>query len=317
MKITVLDAGTLGADLSLAPLKEIGECSVYETTSPEDVVERIADCDVVVINKIKLNESNLSSAKNLKLICVAATGYDNIDISYCRGKGIAVCNVEGYSSHSVSQVTVSMVLSLVNHLNEYNKFVRSGEYSESGVANRLVPVYHELNGMTWGSVGFGNIGKEVGAVAKALGCKLIVCKRTPVDGYECVDIDTLCRESDIITIHTPLNDSTRNLINKERLSLMKKDVVIVNAARGAVTDESAIADALISGSIGAFGTDVYSVEPFEKNHPLYNIKDLPNVILTPHMAWGAYESRKRCLDEIVSNIKDFYIGGTKGRVDLR
>lgn len=317
MKITVLDAGTLGADLSLEPLKETGECTIYETTSPEDVAERIADCNVVVLNKIKLNESNLSSAKNLKLICVAATGYDNIDVEYCREKGIAVCNVEGYSSHSVSQVTVATVLSLVNHLNEYTQFVRSGEYSESGVANRLTPVYHELNGMTWGIVGFGNIGKEVGNVAKALGCKLLVCKRTPIDGYECVDIDTLCRETDIITIHTPLNEGTRNLINKERLSMMKKDVVIVNAARGAVTDEAAIAEAVRSGSIGAFGTDVYSVEPLDKNHPLYNIKDLPNVILTPHMAWGAYESRKRCLDEIVSNIKDFYSGGTKGRVDLR
>lgn len=317
MKITVLDAGTLGADLSLEPLKEIGECTVYNTTSPEEVADRIFDCDVVVINKIKLNESNLPYAKNLKLICVAATGYDNIDVAYCKENGIAVCNVEGYSSHSVSQVTVAMVLSLVNHLNEYTQFVRNGEYSDSGVANRLTPVYHELNGMTWGIVGFGNIGKDVGNVAKALGCKLLVCKRTPVDGYECADIDTICRESDIITIHTPLNDGTRNLINKERLALMKNDVVIVNAARGAVTDESAIADALLSGSIGAFGTDVYSVEPLEKNHPLYSIKDLPNVMLTPHMAWGAYESRKRCLDEIVSNINDFCNGGIKGRVDLR
>lgn len=317
MRISVLDAETLGADLSLRPLEELGECSIHGSTRPVEVEERIADCDVAVLNKIRLNESNLKNASNLKLICVAATGYDNIDISYCRDHGIAVCNVEGYSSHSVAQLTLAMVLSLSTHLDEYNGFVKSGAYSESGVANKLTPVYHELYGKTWGIVGFGNIGMEVGNVAKALGCKLLVCKRQPVDGFDCVDIDTLCRESDIITIHTPLNDSTRNLINKERIVLMKKDVILVNAARGAVTDERAVADAVKNGLIGAFGTDVYSQEPFDKSHPFYIIKDFPNVCLTPHMAWGAYESRRRCLNEIVSNIKEFFSGGTKGRVDLK
>ncbi len=316
MKIAVLDADTLGADLSLAPLEQIGECRVYGSTAPEAVAERIADCDVVIINKIKLNESNLCNAEKLRLICVAATGYDNIDISYCRNAGIAVCNVEGYSSHSVAQVTVSMVLSLANRLNEYNTFVKDGSYSESGTANKLTPVYHELYGKTWGILGFGNIGKEVGNIARALGCRLIVCKRKPLEGYRCVDIDTLCAEADIITIHTPLNDCTRNLINESRLSMMKKDVILVNAARGAVTDEAAVADAVEKGRIGAFGTDVYSVEPFDKEHPFYRIRNLPNVLLTPHMAWGAYEARNRCINEIILNIKDFFGGGTKGRIDL-
>lgn len=317
MKIVVLDAGTLGEDLSLKPLEEAGECFIYASTPPDEVAERLSDCDVAVLNKIKLNESNLANAKNLKLICVAATGYDNIDVAYCKEHGIAVCNVEGYSSHSVAQLTIAMVLSLSTHIEEYNEFVKSGAYSESGVANRLTPVYHELYGKTWGIVGFGNIGMEVGNVAKVLGCNLLVCKRHPVDGYDCVDIDTLCRESDIITIHTPLNDGTQHLINRERLSLMKEDVILVNAARGAVTDEAAVAEAVKNGLIGGFGTDVYSQEPFLEEHPFYEIKDFSNVFLTPHMAWGAYESRKRCLDEIVSNIKDFYIGGTKGRVDLK
>lgn len=317
MKIAVLDAATLGEDLSLKPLEEIGECVIYDSTLPDEVVDHIDDSDVVILNKIKLNETNLSCAKNLKLICVAATGYDNIDVSYCKNHNIAVCNVEGYSSHSVAQVTTAMVLSLSTHLNEYNEFVRCGGYSESGVANKLTPVYHELYGKTWGIVGFGNIGMEVGKIAEALGCRLLVCKRQPIDGYNCVDIDTLCRESDIITIHTPLNDGTKHLINNERISLMKKDVILVNSARGAVTDEDAVSDAIKNGRIGAFGTDVYSVEPFGREHPFYEIREFPNVILTPHMAWGAYESRKRCLSEIVDNIKTFCSGGTKGRVDLK
>lgn len=316
IKIVVLDAATLGEDLSLKPLEELGECSVYSSTSPDEVEARLSDCDIVVLNKIKLNKSNLSAAKNLKLICVAATGYDNIDVEYCRERKIAVCNVEGYSSHSVTQLTAGMVLSLATHLDEYNDFVKSGAYSESGVANRLTPVYHELYGKTWGIIGFGNIGKEVGMVAKALGCELLVCKRKPEEGYDCVDIDTLCQKSDIITIHTPLNEGTRHLINKERIDLMKRDVILVNAARGAVCDETAVAYAVKMGLIGAFGADVYSKEPFEKSHPFYEIKDFKNVILTPHMAWGAYEARVRCLNEIVLNIKDFYSGGFKGRVDL-
>lgn len=314
MKITVLDAETLGEDLSLEPLKKLGECDIYQSTNPEDVAGRIEICDVAVLNKIKLNETNLKYAKNLKLICVAATGYDNIDIDYCKEKGIAVCNVVGYSSHSCAQLTASMVLSLATHLDEYGAFVKSGEYSSGTVANKLSPAYHELFGKTWGIVGFGNIGQEVGRIAKALGCRLLVNKRTHIDGYECVDLDTLCEQSDIITIHTPLTNETRELINEKRLSLMKKDVILVNVARGAVVDEKAVTNAIKETRIGAFGCDVYSKEPFSATHPFYEIKDMKNVILTPHMAWGAYESRVRCLDEIVLNIKDFFSGGNKGRV---
>lgn len=316
MKITVLDAATLGDDISLDCLKEFGKCDIYNSTDASLVAERISESEVVILNKVKLNETNLSDAKNLRLICECATGYDNIDVEYCRGRGIAVCNVEGYSSHSVAQTTVGMVLSLWSHLLEYNKFVTSGEYTKSSVANRLTPVYHEIWGRTWGIVGYGNIGKEVGEVAKALGCRVIVCKRTPLEDIECVDIDTLCRESDIITVHTPLNEGTRHLINEDRLNMMQSHAVLVNTARGLVTDETAVAKAVSEGKIGAFGTDVYSFEPLSEESPLYNIKDLPNVMLTPHMAWGAQESRKRCINEVCENIKDFENGGRKGRVDI-
>ncbi len=316
MKITVLDAATLGDDISLDCLRELGECNIYNSTDASLVKERIAETEVVILNKVKLNETNLCDAKDLRLICVCATGYDNIDVEYCRKRGIAVCNVEGYSSHSVAQTTVGMVLSLWSHLAEYNNFVTSGEYSKSGVANRLTPVYHEIWGRTWGIVGYGNIGKEVGEIAKALGCRVIVCKRTPLKDVECVDIDTLLRESDIITVHTPLNEGTRHLINEDRLNKMKSHAVLVNTARGLVTDETAVARAVSEGKIGAFGTDVYSLEPLSEESPLYAVKDLNNVMLTPHMAWGAQESRERCISEVCENIRDFACGGRKGRVDI-
>jgi len=234
MKITVLDSATLGDDLDLSPLSEVGETEVYKNTAPDEVSVRIAESDVVVINKIKLNESNLSSARNLKLICIAATGYDNIDVAYCKKAGIAVCNVVGYSTHSVSQITVATVLSLACHLPEHSETVKSGRYTASGVANSLTPVYHELAGKTWGIIGYGNIGRQVGKVAEAFGCRVIASRRSGG-----ASVEEVCRESDIITIHTPLNDSTRGLISREMIALMKKDVIVVNAARGLVTDERA------------------------------------------------------------------------------
>ena len=316
MKIAILDAKTIGDDIPTKPIEELGECTVYQSTSPSEVSQRLADCDVAVLNKVKLNETNLKDAKNLKLICLLATGYDNVDLDYCRKRRIAVCNVEGYSSHSVSQITVSMVLYLASHLKEYADYVKSGSYTVSGVANRLSPVYSELNGKTWGIAGFGNIGMQVGKVAEALGCKVIVYKKTPIDGYTCTDIDTLCKKSDIISLHLPLCEETYHIINEDRIAKMKKNVILVNMARGNVTDEDAVARGVINADIGAFGCDVFSVEPFGTDHPFNQIKDLPNVILTPHMAWGAYESRLRCVDEVRQNIASFFQGEIRNRVDL-
>ncbi|MBR5236539.1 MAG: hydroxyacid dehydrogenase [Clostridia bacterium] len=314
MKIAILDAKTLGADLSLEPVQTLGKCMVYDGTEPWQVAERIQDAEIVLINKVKLHGGVLKDATSLKLICLAATGYDNVDLEYCREHNIAVCNVVGYSSHSVSQVTAAMVLALSVHLKPYDAYVSSGSYTQSGVANKLTPIYHELYGKTWGIIGYGSIGKEVGAVANALGCRVLVHKRTPSDECNCVTLEELCRESDVISIHTPLSDDTRGMIGKEQIELMKENVILVNTARGAVTDEEAVCEAVLNGRIGAFGTDVYSVEPFPAEHPFCKIKDLPNVYLTPHMAWGAYESRCRCLAEISENIRAFYAGKTRNRV---
>lgn len=316
MNITVLDAATLGEDISLEELGTVGQLTVYNNTKAEEVADRIKNSNVLITNKLKLNRSNLAYAKNLKLICVTATGYDNIDVEYCRENGIAVCNVVGYSTDSVAQITVTTALYLWSKLGEFNGFVRSGEYSESGVANRLTPVYRELRGKVWGIVGGGNIGMQVLKSAEAFGCRTMVFKRKAVDGINCVELDTLCREADIISVHLPLSDETRNIIDKTRIGMMKSDAVFVNVARGAVTNEKALCDAVKKGEIGGLGIDVYSVEPFGKDHPFYEIMDLPNVCLTPHMAWGAYEARCRCVDEVLQNIKAFMNNEIRNRVDL-
>lgn len=316
MKIVFLDALTLGEDIDLSNFSSLGEVLIYPSSTNEEIIERTRDCDVAITNKLKLNESNLSNAKNLKLICVTATGFDNIDVGYAKSRGIGVCNVVGYSTNNVAQITVGMVLDLINKTNIYQVSVNSGAYTERGVANILAPTYHEIAGKTWGIIGFGNIGKKIAMIAKALDCEVLVNKRTPVSDYECVDIDTLCEKCDIITIHTPLNDSTRGIINSEKIAKMKDGVILINVARGAVTDENAIAQAIKNGKIGGFGCDVYSVEPFGVSHPYYEIKGNKNVILTPHMAWGSYEARVRLCDEVKKNIIAYFEGIKRNRVDI-
>lgn len=316
MIIKILDKATMGEDISSEPLRRFGRVVEYSNTDSSELLERVSDADVLVVNKIKIGKEILCAASNLKLICVFATGFDNIDVQAARVRGVAVCNVPAYSTDSVLLFTMAKVFALASHLREYSSFVKSGEYSSSGAANRLTPVYHELTGKTWGIVGYGNIGRAVAKVAEALGARVIVNRRTRTEGEQFVDIDTLCRESDIITVHCPLNDESRNMINKDRIALMKKSVILVNEARGAVLDEAEVAKAVLDGKIGAFGCDVYSVEPFPPTHPYGAIMKLPNVILTPHCAWGAYEARERCMNVIAENIGSFIDGKSKNRVDI-
>lgn len=314
MKIVLLDTATLGKDVDLSPITSLGEAVEYENTSPEQIAERLASADVAVLNKLKLNATNLSGAKDLKLICVAATGYDNIDTDYCREHGIALCNVPGYSTDSVAQITLAMALSLASHLTEYNSFVHSGDYTASGVANKLIPIYHELSSMTWGIVGSGAIGSKVAHVAEAMGCRVLVCRRKRDNRYEQADIDELCRRSDIISLHVPLTDETRGMISRERIASMKQGAILINVARGAVTDEAALADAIESGHLGGLGVDVYSKEPFGTDHPFSRILGRENVCLTPHMAWGSSESRARCVETMAENISHFFAGEAQNRI---
>ncbi len=314
MKTVILDAATLGGDTNLSPIQVIGETCIYKSTDVKDVASRIEDADIVLVNKIKLNKSNLENAKNLKLICVFATGYDNIDTDYCKTNNIAVCNVPGYSTDSVAQLTVSMALSLATHLFEYNNFVKTGGYTASGVANSLTPVWHEICGLEWGIVGAGAIGSRVADIANAFGCNVKVFRQKPDAKYQNVDIDTLCESCDVISIHLPLTDQTRGIINKQRIEKMKKTAIVINVARGAIADENALADAVVNKKIAGLGVDVYSKEPFSNTHPFWHIKDFENVLLTPHMAWGSYEARNRCAYIVAQNIKAFLNGETKNRI---
>ena len=315
LNICVLDAATLGEDLDLSVLSRVGQVKVYATTAPEEVAERLVDCDIVLINKIRLGAQNLKWATRLKLICVAATGYDNIDVEYCRTHGIGVSNVVGYSTNNVAQLTVAMALSLITHLPAYNRITADGSYTRGGVANCLTPAYHEIAGKTWGVLGYGNIGGAVGRIASAMGCRVLAYKRTPVEGVACVDLETICRESDILSIHLPLSDATRGILDAEHIAMLKSGAIVINVARGAVTDEAALAEALVSGQLGGLGVDVYSTEPFPESHPFYALREQENVCLTPHMAWGSIEARQRCVGEIVLNMEAFLRGERRNRLD--
>ena len=314
MNITVLDAATLGEDVTFEKWEALGNLTVYKYTSASEVVPRLKDSDIAIINKVKMTDEVIKSLPKLKLICVTATGYDNISLSACKERGVALCNVKGYSTHSVAQVTMSLVLSLMTHLDEYCDSVKNGEYQNSGIENRLTPVFHELYGKTFGIVGLGNIGRQVARIAEAFGCNVLCFKKTPDPNYCCVDLETLLKNADIVTLHLPLNDQTEKIIGKKELSLMKPNAILVNVSRGAVTDEKAVAEALKNHTIGGFATDVYSVEPMENISPLNEIKDFENVLLTPHMAWGAYESRIRCINEIAENIAAYIKNERRNRI---
>ncbi len=314
IRIVVLDAGTLGDDLSLAPLEALGSVTVYQASPPETVRERVSGADAVILNKVKIGEDQLPEDGTApRIICVAATGYDNIDLEACRRRGVAVANVKGYSTDSVAQVTVGLVLALICRLPVYCGATADGSYTCGGNANMLTPAYHEIAGMTWGIVGAGRIGSRVADVARAFGCRVLTCRRTP-DGVS-VPLDTLLSKSDIVTVHTPLTDETRGLVGREALAKMKPGAILVNMARGAVTDEQAVAEAVAAGKLGGFGCDVYSIEPFPASHPFYAIRDRENVLLTPHMSWGAYEARARCLAEMMANMQAFFAGERRNRVD--
>ena len=314
MKIVLLDTATWGEDIDLSPLLSVGDVTEYKSTAPHQVMDRIRQAEVVVLNKVNLKRFDLSEAPSLRLICVSSTGYDTVDTEVCRRLGIALYNVPGYCADSVAQLTLAMGLSLASHLTEYRDCVHSGDYTRVGIANRLSPVFHELSALTWGVVGGGSIGSRVAELAQAFGAHVLLCRRTPDSRYEQVSVDELCRRADIISLHVPLTDQTRGLIGRERIASMKRGAILINVARGAVTDEAAIADAILEGSLGGFGCDVYSTEPFGADHPFSRLLNCETVCLTPHMSWGSVEARARCIAAIAQNIRSFESGSAVNRI---
>lgn len=317
MKIVELDRETLGYDIDTSVLKTIGDFEEHEAADLETTREYIKDADVIIFNKTRMNEELLKDAPNVKMLAITATGFDNIDLEYCKSRGIAAANVKAYSTPAVAQHTFAMALFVLEKISYYDEYVKSGRYSsQSGFCN-FDEKYNELSGKTWGIIGMGNIGRSVARIAEAFGCKVIFYSasgNSTCTDYERVELETLLKESDVLSIHCPLSDRTRNLINRDTLKLMKRNAILINVARGPVVNDADLAEALNNGTIAGAGLDVLGVEPMEKDNPLGLIKDSRKLLITPHMAWASVESRQRCFDEVLLNIKAFIEGRERNRL---
>ena len=319
MKIVMLEKDSLGTDVDLDKLKKFGDFTAYGTSNEENTPERIKDAEIIIVNKVKLNEQTLKDAPHVKLICLTATGTDNVDKEYATSRGIVVTNVSGYSTDSVAQHTFALLMYILEKLNYYDDYVKTGKYTESGQFFHFGKPFVELSGMTWGIIGLGAIGKKVADIAKAFGCRVIYYSTSGENdnkNYERVSFDTLLSEADIVSIHAPLTEQTKSLMNAEAFQKMKKSAILINVGRGAIVDEQALADALDHGKIAAAGLDVLSKEPLEKTNPLVNIKDSSKLIITPHMAWASKEARARLVDGVARNMET-YLAGKPMNVDRK
>lgn len=316
INLVLLDALTLGDDLDLSILEKFGRLTIYPTTQPNEVSERIKDKEVVITNKVVLNENNLSLATNLKLICITATGTNNVDLKYAAKKNIAVTNVSGYSTNSVAQHTFAMLFYLLEHLAFYDNYARN-RYQESEIFTCLKRPYRELTGKTWGIIGLGNIGRRVASLAQAFGCNVIYYSTSGlnVDSfYPRVELAELLQKADIISIHAPLTEKTTNLIAAQEFKLMKKQALLLNLGRGGIVNEEDLARALEEELIAGAALDVLSHEPVLKGHPLLGIKNKERLLITPHIAWASVEARQKLLEEVVLNIEAFMFGQRRNRV---
>ena len=312
MIIVALERNSAGTDISMECFQDFGEVIYYgNTTTKEQVKERVKEAEIIIANKSPLNEETLQDAKDVKLICELATGYDNVDLDYCKNRGITVCNVRDYCTGMVAQHTMTLALALSQKLFHYDNYVKSGEYSaQDRFSNFDIPFY-ELEGKTWGIVGMGNIGKKVAQLATAFGCKVIfhsVTGKSTCTDYPQVDKDTLLAESDFLSLHCPLSELSRGFIDAQALKKMKKSAILINVARGPVVNNADLAAALTTGEILAAGLDVIEGEPLELTNPLSQLKDSNQLIITPHLAWASVEARTRCVEGVYKNIEAFLAG---------
>lgn len=319
MKLAVLERNSAGTDIDISALEKFGEVTYYPNTSAENTAERVKDLDIIIANKAPLNESTLKDAPNVKLICLFATGYDNVDLEYCKSRGIKVANVVNYSTSAVAQHTLLLALALSEKLAYYDDYVKSGAYSAQSFFSNFDRAFYELEGKTWGIVGMGNIGRRVAALAKAFGCNVIFYSasgKSTCTEYERVELDALLKRSDFVSLHCPLSDRTRNLINKDAFDKMKKTAILINVARGPVVNTQDLYQALEEEKIAAAGLDVLEKEPMEHSNPLSQIEDSTKLIITPHMSWASVESRTRLVEEVVKNIEAFLKGENRNIVNL-
>lgn len=311
MKIVFLETDTLGEDVDLTPFDSLGEVIKYPCSNSQQDAERSKDADVIVVNKVPMNMTTLSKAEHLKLICITGTGTNIVDFNYTNSHNIAVANVKGYSTQSVVQHTFALFFYVYEKMSYYDHFVKSGEYIRSDIFSHFIVKFHELSGKTWGIIGLGEIGRGVAEVAKLFGCNVIYYSTSGKNSstvYEQVDLDTLLSKSDVISIHAPLNDATRDLIGEKELHKMKKTAVLLNLGRGPIVNEQALAKALKEDIISAAGLDVLTVEPMLASNPLIDIQDSTKLIITPHIAWATIEARQRVTEEVYQNIISFQRG---------
>ncbi len=315
MKIAILDTCTVtNGDISFASIEALGACTYYDTVAPEKIPDAIGDSDAVIVNKAKITAEIMDKCKNLKFIGLFATGYNNIDTKAARERGIAVCNVPGYSRNSVAQLTFAFILRFATSIDKYSASTAKGDWACSQTFSYLSYPISELYGKTLGIFGFGDIGRAVADIALAFGMKVIACSRSekPYKTVEYVTKEELFSSSDYLTLHCPLTDETRGLVNEKTLALMKPTAVLINTSRGGVVEEEPLKEALNSGKLRGAGIDVLDIEPMRPGHPYLEAK---NICITPHVAWGAVEARTRLIEMIAENIKAFLNGERLNRVE--
>lgn len=309
MKIVFLDRKTIGQDMDLSMFQELGEVVEYDFTKASEVPQRVQDAEVLIINKVPINEQTVGTAKNLKLVCVTATGTNNLDKEFLEKQGIAWRNVAGYSTETVAQHTFAMLFYLLESLAYYDQYVKSGRYINDTVFSHFATSFHELHGMTWGIIGLGAIGRKVAEIATVFGCKVqyySTSGKNSNNQYKRVEFDELLSTSDIVSIHAPLNEQTEGLMNKEAFSKMKRSAILLNVGRGPIIVEEDLAEALQNETIKAAGLDVLCVEPMSENNPLFEIKDSTRLFISPHMAWASLEARTRLMQTIYEQVKEFF-----------
>lgn len=317
MKIVCLEANCLGDDVDLTCLEEFGDVTVYGTSTVLATPERVKDAEVIIVNKVPMNATTLSEAKNLKVICVTATGTNIIDTEYTNARGITVMNVKGYSTDAVVQHTFALLFYVYEKLSYYDHFVKSGAYVKNDIFSHFDKKFFELKGKTWGIIGLGEIGRGVAKIAQAFGCNIIYYSTSGKNinqEYTRVTLDELLSQSDIVSIHAPLNDQTRDLIGAAEFNKMKETAVIMNLGRGSIINEADLADALDQDKIAAAALDVLSSEPMTADNPLLRIQDSTKLIITPHIAWAAVETRRRVVEEVCLNMKAFLSGVERNTV---
>jgi len=320
MKIVILERNSVGLDISVDCFQDFGEVDIYaNSVTVEEIRERVADADVIIANKAKMNEETLKYAKNVKLICEFATGFDNIDLEYCKSRGILAANVRDYSTAAVAQHTFALALYILEKLAFYDNYVKSGTYGNQSRFSNFDQAFTELEGKTWGIVGMGNIGKKVARIAEGFGCKVIFYSasgNSTCTEFERVDFDTLLEESDVLSLHCPLSDKTKDLIDYAALKKMKKSAILVNVARGPVVNNSDLYKALVEEEIYGAGLDVLEKEPIHAENPLGKFMDSNRLLITPHMAWASTEARGRVVEGVYNNIKNFLDGNPSNIVNL-